>query len=401
MDDFEISIEPNQDDMALDTEGRNVLCTSISQELQECILLCNDDPSSQHSLDKNEDSTVPLSNQNESGGHSGDLEEGEYTSDNDQKDERKTMEGDYSRPKEHGLRSGYDSAWYHLGHSYTPIQAVYADLLDTLNRTAGNAFYTVSTWDKKLRNPTPEDIEEIRSVIHWTRSRQGSQSIDASFEADQEDVKKILDFYRSLPDNRAHVDEALFKIELEGRYSSEQDRVEILHWKRNHLRVFNDDEAAREPEIGERTRKILDLDYFNARSTGREFIEVIKRTSPTDLDQWHENWTKILKRFCEGVQGPSIPSTANDGRSDSKVRSEPIEIVNDQEPKCEVLPAGNPEGQRPFELWKTVEMAYREEHPKPLCCAKCTQCIDLRNTKGTNHQSRKSSHGSSKSCNSV
>jgi hypothetical protein len=48
-----------------------------------------------------------------------------------------------------------------------------------------------------------------------------------------------------------------------------------------------------------------------------------------------------------------------------------------------VLPAGNPEGQRPFELWKTVEMAYREEHPEPLCCAKCTQCIDLRNTKGT------------------
>lgn len=369
--------------MALDSTGSNLLRTPTSHDLQESVLLCDGNPGSQQSYLGDELYSIPLLTIDEDRHNLEHLEEGECTSDNDQENERQAVEGDYSRPEHDTSGDKCNSAWNFLGHTYKPIQAVYADLIDELHRIAKPDPYTINEWHKKLRNPTKDDIEQIREYIHWTKSRKGMHVIDASFKASEDDTKTILNWYREIQTNKTYLEEIQFKIELEGRYSHEQDRIEILYWKRNHKRVFDDDEAAGEPKISERSRKIFDLDYFNARSSQREYEEVIKRAFTRDLDDLHEEWTKVLQRFCQGVQKPSIPGTTNDERSSSIVRSEPIKIHNDhQEPKCEVLEAGNPEKRRPFELWKAVEEAYQLEQQENICCARCIQCVDLRTTKG-------------------
>lgn len=321
-----------------------------------------------------QDVAVQLSGLVDSSGETGTTEEGEYPIGQVGQAQRETMEDNSSGPQETDDKRS--SARSCLGHPYLPIQGLYADLIDEYHKYNKSERNDIARWRTIIKNPTPDDVEQVRQAIHWEKSHRGLHNIDTNYEANPESTQKILEYYRGLCGDAKVIDHVRLKIELEGRYSTDEDRTEILYWKRHHMAGFGPEDNG-EPEIDAQSRKVFDIDYFEARCTNKEYGEVQARCNPDTIDVRHKIWTEVFRRIHKGVQGSGISTSTDDERRAAIIQPGATETKTDQGTRPEKPREDSNIDRRRIDFRESLE-ARRINREEPTCCANCLQCSELK-----------------------
>jgi len=321
-----------------------------------------------------QDAAIKLSGHLNVPGKNGTTEEGEHPIGQTGQAEEEAMEGNSSGPQEPDNNRG--SAWTCLGHPYLPIQGLYADLIDEYHKYNWKDQNNVARWRKIIKNPTPDDVEQVRQAIHWEKSNRGLHTINTNYEANPESTQKILEYYRGLCGDAKIIDHVRLKIELEGRYSTDEERTEILYWKRYHMYGFGSEDNG-EPEIDTQSRHVFDIDYFEARCTNREYEEVQARSIPDTIDVRHKIWTELFRRFHKSVQGSGVSTSTNDERRSDIIQPESTEAQAGQGTRSEKSREDPNIDRRRIDFRESLE-ARRINREEPTCCANCLQCSELK-----------------------
>jgi len=275
----------------------------------------------------------------------------------------------------------------YLDANHTPAHELAADIINDIFALRTNWYpksHTIlddNEWNVILSKTTPtrDDIERLRKELHTRRVNNGWQrSNPKGFAIDDEDVSKLLEYYHE----RSNDDENDRRITL-AEWNTESELREKVLWRAQHYATINAYTNSRFldgiPSLSKRTRAILDMDFYEARSTNRERKEITETTPAYDINRMYTAWLAAHQRLPESLQRACGPCRTYHGRCSGRVLSTgweedsegtggPVYIGRDED--------DSDSNREPGEAitWEDLEQA---KIPGDPCCSRCIQCKDI------------------------
>jgi hypothetical protein len=159
----------------------------------------------------------------------------------------------------------------------------------------------LARWSHYLNGPEPseDDIDELRWELHAARNYSSWQHPCKYYQIKIEDAKSYLEYLRTK--NRQQ-SAAEFKIELQERTEEDELRTKVL-WYEQDIKSIREYEAQQQdtamPTISEESKAILAVDFYEARTTYKEWEQLHDPESPQEdnVHKHYTRWVEFIKRF--------------------------------------------------------------------------------------------------------
>jgi len=276
----------------------------------------------------------------------------------------------------------------YLNENHTPKHELAASLIDeciNIYEYGGPNFEQrykalTATWKHLLTGdePSDDDIENLRQTLHIRRDSFNWQRTCKQFELSLEDTDRLLEYFR----NQEGDIDAYLRIELQSRTEEDELRTKMLWHTRliKSIKEYDESKHLDGLELSEAARKLLAIDFYEARGTYREYEEVHERTQEDGIDSHYTTWREILKRLPESLQRRCLPCRTYYERNSGEFLQSERKDKHGKGTECEMCNGSDSDDseRQPGEI--STGESLEEGRSNLKCCKECTQCKMLKMT---------------------